>query len=139
MLPGEFIDTAKALLAPDNSEADRRSCVSRAYYGAFHHCSASLPREFAPDTETLYEGGSHKAVINAMAAWGSSLKGGRSSAQQAARRIARLKRARVIADYWIQNPYPVNVSHHISDAEKIIEHISEARCRYDAAEASAGK
>lgn len=70
MFPSDFIETARSLADPSRSEADRRTSVSRSYYGAFHCCAAMIPQEFAPPRDIVHDAGSHKALIEAMAVWG---------------------------------------------------------------------
>lgn len=131
MKPIEFIETAARLLERDPSEADQRSAISRAYYGAFHACIECLPDEFRPDRSAAREGGSHKAIIDAVVLWGRSTRPGRSDAQHAARRIAQLKRSRVVADYHLQIDYVLEASVCIADARTVLDAVERGRRRYD--------
>lgn len=131
MLPLDFIDTAQRLIDPASTEADLRSSVSRAYYGAFHCCSSALPKEFAPAKKAKYKAGSHAAVIVAVHAWGRSTDGGRSNARQVARSLDQLRRKRVAADYQIALPWSLDVKASVSDAMTVAD-LAVVACRqYD--------
>jgi uncharacterized protein (UPF0332 family) len=133
MRPDDFIDAAEKFLSPEFGEAGIRSAVSRAYYGAFHCCSRSLPTDMLPDQATRYEAGSHKALIGALEAWGNSPRNGRLSAQRAVRKLARLRRARVDADYRLADPLAHDPSNCVQDAREVLNLIEDARRLFDKA------
>lgn len=133
MGPEDFIDAAGKFLSPEFGEAGQRSAVSRAYYGAYHCCSRSLPADLLPAKETLYEAGSHKALVWALEAWGKSPRNGRLNAQRAARKLARLRRARVDADYRLADRLTHDASNCVESAQEVRNLIEDARRQFDKA------
>jgi uncharacterized protein (UPF0332 family) len=132
MTPEEFIDTAEKLLVERAKEADKRSAISRAYYGAFHACMECMPKEYAPTREQLNSAESHKSVIDALASWGSRNVSGRTDAAQAARTLASLKRARRRADYDIELALNEgDVDSCVKRSRKVVELIRYAKRRHD--------
>ena len=132
MLPDDFIDTAERLLAGAPEESDKRSAVSRSYYGAFHACLGSLPLDFIPAESDIQSGESHKAIIAAITLWGKGTQPGRTYAQQAARMLSKLKFARRRADYDIsENLDSGDVDYCIGRSRKVIQLIRDARSRFD--------
>lgn len=132
MSPEDFIETAMRLLVEPCKEADKRSAISRAYYGALHASRMSLPQEYAPTMEELRSDGSHKAVIQRLSDWGKALAPGRTDAQQAARKLARLKLARRTADYEIHKDVNNDdVATCVADSQKIVDLVRNARSRFD--------
>ena len=132
MSPEEFIETAERLLVEPSKEADRRSAVSRAYYGALHASRDSVPHSFAPTVAELSRGETHKAVIDSLARWGKAAAPGRTDAQRAARNLAVLKKARKDADYEIADPVNSrNVASCVGDSRKILKLVRGARALYD--------
>lgn len=99
MNPLDFIAIAEKLADAGMGEAAFRSAISRAYYGAFHCCREGIPRDLIPSKDTMRKEGSHKAVLFALEAWGRSTRDGRTDAAIAARKLGKLRLARVIADY----------------------------------------
>jgi hypothetical protein len=94
----EFLDLA-VKLSGRPTEAERRTAVSRAYYGAFHvalalvsdKCGVTLPIDEA-----------HKKICFC-------LKGSKHAlAEAAGRQLDSLRTARRIADYELTNPQPAN-------------------------------
>ncbi|WGS54615.1 hypothetical protein LFL96_26775 [Paraburkholderia sp. D15] len=134
MSPSEFIDAAEKFLSAEFGEAGRRSAVSRAYYGAFHGCSRCLPVDLLPAREARYEAGSHKALVGSLEAWGNSTRDGRHSAQRAARKLARLRRARVDADYQLASRLTFDPSNCVRDAREVLSLVENARRLFDKAE-----
>lgn len=133
MNPDDFIEAAAKFISPEFGEAGKRSAVSRAYYGAYHCCSRSLPVDLLPKKATLYEAGSHKALISALEAWGTSLRNGRLSAQRAARKLARLRRARADADYRLADRLTYDPLNCVEDARHVQDLIKDARRLFDQA------
>jgi hypothetical protein len=131
MLPLDFIETARRLLGTEGTEADLRSSVSRAYYGALHACLDALPREFTPARRTHHKAGSHSAIIEATHAWGRSTRGGRTNAKQIARSLDQLRRRRVVADYRLAQPFSVDAAASVSDAGTVVNMAAHARHQYD--------
>lgn len=129
--PTAFLSLAQALALNKADEAAHRSAVSRAYYGALHACLVALPSEFAPDSESLRRGGSHKATIDAMAQWGRAPGSGRLDAQQAARRIGQLKRHRVTADYKVDEEWEIDADKCVAMAAEVLVLASLARGKRD--------
>ncbi|MFP6562833.1 hypothetical protein WJ542_31715 [Paraburkholderia sp. B3] len=132
MSPEEFIETAERLLVEPCKEADRRSAISRAYYGALHASRHSVPLPFAATEAELSHGETHKAIIDSLARWGKAAAPGRTDAQQAARSLATLKKARKNADYEIADPVnPRDVASCVDDSKKILKLVRAARTLYD--------
>ncbi|WP_147297934.1 hypothetical protein [Trinickia dinghuensis] len=132
MSPEEFIETAERLLVEPCKEADQRSAVSRAYYGALHASRDSVPRPFVPTEAELSRGETHKAVIDSLARWGKAVAPGRTGAQQAARNLAVLKKARKDAEYEIADPVDShNVASCVVDSRRILKLVRDARALYD--------
>ncbi|WP_310631639.1 hypothetical protein [Paraburkholderia sp.] len=132
MSPEEFIDTAERLLLEPTREADKRSAVSRSYYGAFHACVESMPKEYAPVRDSFVSAESHRAVIDALSAWGTRLVSGRSVAAQVAHELAVLKRARRHADYDLTRTLNErDVGSCVRQSRKIVTLIRYARERHD--------
>ncbi|WP_087688037.1 hypothetical protein [Pandoraea sp. PE-S2R-1] len=127
----EIIQVAEHLLATSLGEHSLRSSVSRSYYGAFHACVEMLPDEFAPPDESSYKGESHKSVVNAVEAWGKSLRPGRTDAQQAGRKLAKLKQFRKEADYVLGKDFDRDAVFCVAEAKKAIAFVSSARQTYD--------
>jgi uncharacterized protein (UPF0332 family) len=137
MTPEEFISTAERLLKEPCVEADKRSAISRSYYGAFHASVQSLPPQFAPTKDAVNSGESHKAVIDALASWGSSRLKGCTDAAQASRKLASLKRARRRADYEIAKDLEQSdLASCILNSRKVVELVKYARQRFDQTETS---
>lgn len=133
MSPEEFINTAERLLKGAGPESDKRSAISRSYYGAFHECKGNLPSRHAPSASQYRSEESHKAVIDALAQWGKSLDPGRTDAQQAGRKLMRLKLARRNADYEIETPViDADVTSCVVKAKEIVVHVKRARTLFDA-------
>lgn len=135
MDPTEFLSTARQLVAT-GSEGAYRSAVSRAYYGALHVCNGLVPAEFAPSQAEMHSDGSHNAIIGAMERWGRSLGAGRTDAQMAAKKIAQLKRWRVVADYRIKQTWDIDAEKWVSVAEEISRLVVAARSKRDGQAAS---
>lgn len=130
MVPEEFVEAAERLLAESDKEADQRSAVSRAYYGALHASRISMPAPYIiPTTESI---GSHKAVIDGLSAWGRAAVPGRSDARVASRALASMKHKRTAADYDIHEPVNTGaVTSCVAEARKIIKLVHDARALYD--------
>ena len=132
MIPEDFINTAERLLKDTTEEADKRSAISRSYYGAFHASIKSLPPKFAPATADLNGNASHKAVVDALAQWGGSLDSGRTEAQQASRTLATLKKARRRADYDIDDELDAaDLSSCVRNARSVLTRVELARSQYE--------
>ncbi|WP_321785890.1 hypothetical protein [Paraburkholderia sp. J94] len=132
MTPEEFIDTAERLLCEPASEADRRSAISRSYYGAFHACIASIPREYTPARDRVMSSESHRAVVDALTGWGARLVSGRTVASQVSRELAVLKKARRHADYDLTRTLNErDVGSCVRQSRKIVTLIRYARERHD--------
>jgi hypothetical protein len=136
MLPVDFIDTARHLISEASTEADLRSSVSRAYYGALHCCLDALPQEFVPASRAKYKAGSHLAVVTAVRTWGRSMRGGRENARKVAHSLDRLRRRRMAADYHLAQPFVVDAKANVSDAKTIAKLAVVARRQYDRASRS---
>lgn len=137
MSPEEFVATAERLLKAGADESDKRSAISRSYYGAFHFCSNYLPAEFKPKQSDLDGPESHKVVIKAIGLWGKRPGAGRGEAQQIARKLARLKGARKRADCEINSPLNAqDVEYCVEDARELIERAIRARSQYDGQQAA---
>jgi hypothetical protein len=137
MTPDDFISTADKLLADPCNESDKRSAISRSYYGAYHGCIESLPDEYAPTDSEFQSSESHKAVIDAVARWGKDLVQGRTDAQQAARRLSYLKKERKKADYEIGAAVDERAAAScVDDCRFVLDHIRRARERFDQTEAA---
>ena len=67
MTPDEFIEAAERLLVSPSKEANQRSAVSRAYYGALHASRVSIPAPYAPTQAQIRSSESHKAVVDGLA------------------------------------------------------------------------
>ncbi len=89
LVPEEFVEAAERLLAEASKEADQRSAVSCAYYGALHASRVSMHAPYSPTHAQLKSSGSHKAVIDGLTAWGQAASPGRSDAQKASRCLGR--------------------------------------------------
>jgi hypothetical protein len=130
--PDEFIDTAERLIAAASNEADQRSAVSRAYYGALHASRTCIPAPYAPTQAQIKSSESHKQIIDSLATWGKAAAPGRGGAQQASRALARLKRERRAADYDIHLPLDMNaVTSCIASSRKIVSLVRDGRALYD--------
>lgn len=129
MDPIEFLVAANQLITL-SGEGALRSAVSRAYYGALHACNTQIPAQFSPTEADLRSEGSHNAIIDAMEKWGRSLASGRSEAQIAARKIVKLKRSRVKADYRINQSWDVDAEKAVRMAEEITAHVAVARSKW---------
>lgn len=137
MLPEDFISTAERLLVESTEESDQRSAISRSYYGAFHVCLENVPDQFAPKESEFDGSASHKAVIDAIAEWGIAMVAGRTEAQQVARKLNNLKRARKRADYQITEALNQrDVLNCTKDARDVIGRIRLAKSQLDRSEAA---
>jgi uncharacterized protein (UPF0332 family) len=132
MKPEEFIDFAERLCEAPYQEAEKRSAISRSYYGAFHASLQSLPPAFAPTAAQTYSAHSHKSVIDALKTWGASLASGRTSAVEASRTLATLKCARQRADYHLDERVDqADVDLYVGKARRVVELVRLARKRYE--------
>ena len=90
--PHAFFTLAQALGLPGQSEAHRRSSVSRAYYACFHVARVALERSSRWQAGTV---NAHQTVINELH---------RRNRSHLAMRLTVLKRRRELADYDLASP-----------------------------------
>jgi hypothetical protein len=132
MQPDEFISTAERLLVGADREADKRSAISRAYYGALHESRESLPAAFALSEADMSSCGSHKAVIDRLRRWSKAAVPGRRDAGDAARSLSSLKHARNHADYELGCAVDeIAVSSCVSESKRIVALVRDARALFD--------
>lgn len=100
--PRDLLDQALALQS-GAGEANARLAISRAYYAALHRVIEILPDESKKADD---EGNTHARVIAAVERLAKSVTPGRQAAIQIARALRQLRRARVLADYELDQVLP---------------------------------
>lgn len=132
MRPEEFIETAERLLVEPCKEADKRSAISRAYYGAFHASRLSLPPSFSPSAKQTRSAGSHDAIVDRLILWGNAHAAGRTGTVAAAKCLVKLKRARKRADYKLDSEIsPKDVKTCVRNSRRIVRLVRAARALFD--------
>lgn len=126
MEPIEFLDKARDLLK-SSDESDSRTCISRAYYAAYHSCLklASKIQRYQP---TPKDAGSHEALIRELtnypaAEYGSDIA---RKIKSVGHILAQLKKHRVQADYFLEAEIDKQLPQEaITMSERILEKVGE--------------
>lgn len=95
----DLITLAKSLRRDSVDEATLRCAVSRSYYAALHKADEVFPLR-DPNARRVGEG-THEQIIARAQAHGNSVNPGRTSAQNVAKLLPKMKRLRVKADYHL--------------------------------------
>lgn len=121
--PSDVFAVAKHLRESAHGEASLRSAVSRAYYSALLRAN-----EVLPEREDDVQGGdsSHNKVIGRAQVCASAIGQGRAAAAQIAKSLSRMKKARVKADYYLdQTVTEIECDELIVRAEDTLSHCDE--------------
>jgi len=96
--PVKFLEIAEALRV-STEEIYLRTAINRAYYFTLHRAREVTPEDCFGDDPGM---GSHERVIRAVERLGAAHRPGRARARELARALRRLRDARRIADYDLQ-------------------------------------
>lgn len=100
--PLDLLNFAKQIDALDDEhEAVRRSVMSRSYYAALHMLIETLPDADMPDVS--FGGSSHDRIINSAVVYAKGANPGRQCAAYAVKIMRKMKDARKIADYRLDD------------------------------------
>lgn len=122
--PSDLIALAQTL-AQNPDEVASRSAISRAYYGAYHHCTAWHNTFPAPGSAGGKPGGMHQQLINALAQPAPETSKNQPATAQKAKMLSQMlkqvKVKRTQADYDLQDHFTsADALTHIANCQKIV-------------------
>lgn len=122
--PHCFVQSAAQHMAASSlSEADYRSVVSRAYYGAFHCANMFARQTLAIDLDNI-KGGKHVVLSSALTSYQCACPETKREIHRAGARLRIFHSLRVRADYFLDDTISQNeASSQIRNSFELIDHL----------------